>query len=126
MKKWNQQKLIQMTQQQNEFTKTRLDYEKIASNYFEIIEKVRENGDVVPLAFKDVEVAYDGKMMDDLNLPEVTDEIQKQIDSKEQERQIMHIKHFSRSITHEDWFNYLDEEIKTFIEKYPEYSDVII
>ena len=85
MKKWNQQKLIQMTQQQNEFTKTRLDYEKIASNYFEIIEKVRENGDVVPLAFKDVEVAYDGKMMDDLNLPEVTDEIQKQIDSKEQE-----------------------------------------
>ena len=65
--KWDTEKLEEMTKTQNEFTKTKLNYTKIAEKYFEMIEITRKNGDVLPLAFKDVEVAYNGKIKDDLN-----------------------------------------------------------
>jgi hypothetical protein len=91
-----------------------------------MINKTRKNGDIIPLAFKDVEVAYNGKVKDDLKEIEVSDEILSLIEEKEQERQVMHIKHFSRSISHQAWFDFLDQEIKDFINKYTEYEDLII
>ncbi len=126
MTKWETQKLEEMTKTQNDFTKNKLNYVKIAEKYFEMINKARTNGDVIPLAFKDVEVAYDGKISDDLEEVDVSDETLKSIEEKENERQVMHIKHFSRSISHQAWFNYLDEEVNDFIEKYPEYTNMIL
>lgn len=126
MTKWNNDKLEQMTETQNEFTKTKIDYLKLAGLYEEIVLKTYANGDVVPLAFKDVEVTYDGKIMDDIELPDIDEETKNSIDSKEQDRHVMHIKHFSRSISHQAWFDFLDCEVTYFIEKYPEYKDVIL
>lgn len=125
MNKWDIEKLKQMTETQNEFTKTKINYEQLAQKYFEIIEKTHKNGDIIPLAFKDVEIAYKGKIAEDLKLPEIDQELTEQIKEKVQKRQVMNIKHFSRSISHQAWFEYLDEEIKEFIEKYPEYTDII-
>lgn len=126
MMKWDTEKLEEMTKTQNEFTKTKLNYTKIAEKYFEMINKTRKNGDIIPLAFKDVEVAYNGKIKDDLKEIEVSDEIISLIEEKEQKRQVMHIKHFSRSISHQAWFDFLDQEVKEFINKYPEYEDLIL
>ncbi len=126
MTKWETQKLEEMTKTQNEFTKSKLNYVKIAEEYFEMINKARTNGDLIPLAFKDVEVAYNGKIADDFHEIDVSDEALKSIEEKENERQVMHIKHFSRSISHQAWFNYLDEEVENFIEKYPEYSNLLL
>lgn len=126
MSKWNLDKLEQMTESQNEFTKTRIDYVKLASLYEEIVTKTYSNGDVVPLAFKDVEVTYSGKISDDISLPNIDEETKNSIDIKEQDRHVMHIKHFSRSISHQAWFDFLDDEVKVFIEKYPEYKELII
>ena len=126
MTKWNKEKLEEMTQTQNEFTKIKINYKLISEKYFEILEKTYKNGDVVPLAFKDVELAYTGRITDDIKLPEISEDIQKQIDEKEQERKVMHIKHFSRSISHEKWFEFLDEEIRIFIRKYPEYENILL
>ena len=126
MNNWNFDKLKEMTRSQNEFTKTRLDYVKLAELYEEIVVKTYCNGDVVPLAFKDVEVTYEGKIEDDIILPIIDDETRESIDIKEQERHVMHIKHFSRSISHQAWFDFLDDEVKSFIEKYPEYEEVIL
>jgi len=123
---WDTEKLEEMTNTQNEFTKIKLNYTKIAEKYFEMINKTRKNGDIIPLVFKDVEVAYNGKVKDDLKEIEVSDEILSLIEEKEQERQIMHIKHFSRSISHQAWFDFLDQEVKDFINKYTEYEDLII
>lgn len=126
MNKWDNEKLEQMTQTQNEFTKIKLNYVLLAEKYFEIIEKTYENGDLIPLSFKDVEITYKGKINEDITLPEISEETEEQIKEKEQERQVMHIKHFSRSISHQEWFNYLDEEVNNFIENYPEYENIII
>ncbi|RAP48084.1 MAG: hypothetical protein BZ135_01105 [Methanosphaera sp. rholeuAM6] len=126
MNKWDNEKLEQMTQTQNEFTKIKLNYVLLAEKYFEIIEKTYENGDLIPLSFKDVEITYKGKINEDITLPEIREETEEQIKEKEQERQVMHIKHFSRSISHQEWFNYLDEEVNNFIENYPEYENIII
>lgn len=126
MTKWDMEKLEEMTRTQNEFTKIKLDYVKIAENYFEMINNSRINGDLVPLAFKDVEIAYNGKIKDDIQEIEVSDKILSLIEEKEHERQVMHIKHFSRSISHQDWFDYLDQEVKEFVDKYSEYANLII
>ena len=126
MNKWNYEKLEEMTQTQNEFTKTKLNYKYIAENYKEIIRKTHTNGDVIPLAFKDVELTYNGKIQENIKLPTINQKTQEKIEEKENQRQIMHIKHFSRSISHEAWFNFLDEEIKKFTQKYPEYKKVIL
>lgn len=126
MTKWDIQKLESMTETQNEFTKNKLNYVKIAEEYFEMVNKVRLNGDLVPLAFKDVEVAYNAKISEDLEEVPVSDEAASSIEEKENERQVMHIKHFSRSISHQAWFDYLDEEVNDFIVKYPEYEDMIL
>lgn len=126
MTKWDIEKLESMTKTQNEFTKNKLDYVKIAEEYFEMVNKVRLNGDLVPLSFKDVEVAYDGKISDDLEEITIDDEALASIEQKENERQVIHIKHFSRSISHQAWFDYLDGEVNDFVEKYPEYKDLIL
>lgn len=126
MTKWNKEKLEEMTQTQNEFTKIKINYTLLSEKYFEIIEKTYQNGDVMPLAFKDVELAYTGRITDDIRLPEIAEDIQKQIDEKKQKRKVMHIKHFSRSISHEQWFEFLDEEIRDFIKKYPEYEHIML
>lgn len=125
MTKWDMEKLEEMTKTQNEFTKINLDYVKIAENYFEMINNSRINGDVIPLAFKDVEIAYTGKIKEDFKEIEVSEDILSLIEEKEHERQVMHIKHFSRSISHQAWFDFLDQEVKEFIGKYTEYSNLI-
>lgn len=125
MTKWDKEKLEEMTQTQNDFTKIRINYYQLSENYFEIIEKTYQNGDLVPLAFKDVEIAYNGKIYDDIKLSEIDEAVQEQINQKEQERKVMHIKHFSRSISHQSWFEFLDDEIREFIKNYPEYDNVI-
>ena len=126
MTKWDIEKLESMTKTQNEFTKNKLNYVKIAEEYFEMVNKVRLNGDLVPLSFKDVEVAYNGKISDDLEEITIGDEALALIEEKENERQVMHIKHFSRSISHQAWFDYLDGEVNDFVDKYPEYKDLIL
>lgn len=126
MTKWDIEKLESMTKTQNEFTKNKLNYVKIAEEYFEMVNKVRLNGDLVPLSFKDVEVAYNGKISDDLEEITLGDEALALIEEKENERQVMHIKHFSRSISHQAWFDYLDGEVNDFVDKYPEYKDLIL
>jgi len=126
MSKWNKDKLEEMTNTQNEFTKTKLNYLIISQKYFEMINKARENGDLIPLLFKDVEVTYDGKISEDFEEIQVNDEILALIEEKENKRQVMNIKHFSRSISHQQWFDYLDDEVNNFIEKYPEFKDTIL
>ena len=123
MNNWDEDKLKQMTEKQNEFTKTKINYSLLAQKYLEIMEKTHNNGDVLPLAFKDVEIAYKGKITEDIKLPEITSNIQEQINEKEQKRQVMHIKHFSRSISHEAWFKFIDEEVNDFIREFPEFKD---
>ncbi len=126
MSKWNKDKLEEMTNTQNEFTKTKLNYLIISQKYFEMINKARENGDLIPLLFKDVEVTYDGKISEDFEEIQVNDEILALIEEKENKRQVMNIKHFSRSISHQQWFDYLDDEVNNFIEKYHEFKDTIL
>lgn len=125
MTKWDIEKLEEMTKTQNEFTKINLDYVKIAEKYFEMINNSRINGDIIPLAFKDVEIAYNGKIKEDFKEIEVSEDILSLIKEKEHEREVMHIKHFSRSISHQAWFDFLDQEVKEFIGKYTEYSNLI-
>lgn len=120
------EKLKEMTQTQNEFTKIKLDYVKIAENYFEMINNSRMNGDIIPLAFNDVEIAYNGNIKEDLEEVEVSEKALSLIQEKEHERQVMHIKHFSRSISHQAWFDYLDKDVIQFIDKYPQYKEFII
>ena len=126
MSKWDEEKLEQMTKKQNEYTKSQINYEILAQKYSEIMEKLHINGDVMPLAFKDVETAYKGKITEDMTLPPIEGKLQEQVRQKEQEREIMHIKHFSRSISHQAWFDFIDKEIEQFIEKYPEFDEIII
>lgn len=126
MNKWNMEKLEEMKETQNPYIKTKLNYPIIAQKYEEIIQKLTENGDAIPLALKDVETTYNGKIDEDIKQPEINIKIQKKLEENQQKQQIMHIKHFSRGISHETWYKYLEDEITTFIKKYPEYSEIIL
>ena len=92
----------------------------------EIVITTRKNGDVIPLEFDDVKVAYKGNPLNDINLPEIPEEYKQQYNQLEKNRKVMHIKHFSRDLSHEEWFNFIDNEVFDFIEKYPQFSDIII
>jgi len=126
MKEWNYEKLEQMTQQENEFVQIRLNYRYIAENYEEMFLKTYENGDLKPTMFEDVNIAYPGKAENDIKIPEVDQTITDKIKDKKQKRKMVEIKHFSRDLNHEAWFNHLEDEVKEFIEKYPEYENVIL
>lgn len=125
MKEWNYDKLDEMTKKGSKFTKIDLDYRIIADNFEEIAVIAHKNGDVIPLEFDDVKLAYTGNPVDDVDLPEVSQELLDKIDELENHRKVMHIKHFARDITHDDWLDFIDNEVLEFIEKYPQFSDVV-
>lgn len=124
--KWDYEKLDKMTNEGNEFTNIKLNYRAIANYYEEIVITTRKNGDVIPLEFDDVKVAYKGNPLNDITLPEIPEEYKQQYNQLEKNRKVMHIKHFSRDLSHEEWFNFIDNEVFDFIEKYPQFSDIII
>ena len=125
MNKWDENKLEEMTKQGAEFSRHKLDYIYISQNFDKILEKVTLSGDVLPLEFLDIDVAYNGSIKEDYIKPEVSEDIKKMIEEKEANQKVMHLKHFSRSITHEAWFDFIDGEVDEFIEKYPEFISII-
>ena len=127
MTKWNYEKLDKMTKEGSKFSKLTLNYRVIADNFQEIMIKTRQNSDVLPLEFEDVFIAYENKNpIDDMVLPEISKELEEKISEKENNQKIMHIKHFSRNISHQQWFDFIDQEVLDFVEKYPEFSDIIL
>ena len=126
MSKWNYEKLEEMTNTDNNYIKFKLNYAYIADNYEDMLIKTYRDGNLTPTLFKDVELAYDGKVSKDIQLPEIDDETKSSIDEKSRTRKLAELKHFSRDMTHDDWFKHLEEEVYDFIEKYPEYKNVII
>ncbi|RAP45434.1 hypothetical protein [uncultured Methanosphaera sp.] len=127
MTKWNYEKLDKMTKEGSKFSKLTLNYRVIADNFQEIMIKTRQNGDVLPLEFEDVFIAYENKNpIEDMVLPEISKELEEKISEKENNQKIMHIKHFSRNISHQQWFDFIDQEVLDFVEKYPEFSDIIL
>ena len=127
MTKWNYEKLDKMTKEGSKFSKLTLNYRVIADNFQEIMIKTRQTGDVLPLEFEDVFIAYENKNpIDDMVLPEISKELEEKISEKENNQKIMHIKHFSRNISHQQWFDFIDQEVLDFVEKYPEFSDIIL
>lgn len=126
MSKWNYEKLEEMTNTDNNYIKFKLNYAYIADNYEDMLIKTYRDGNLTPTLFKDVELTYDGKVSKDIQLPEIDDETKSSIDEKSRTRKLAELKHFSRDMTHDDWFKHLEEEVYDFIEKYPEYKNVII
>lgn len=51
-----------------------------------------------------------------MNLPEIPEEFIEQYNQLENNRKVMHIKHFSRDISHEAWFDFISNEVLDFIE----------
>lgn len=125
MTKWNIAKLEEMTNTENNYISIKLNYVYIAKNYEKILIDTYSNGDLTPTLFDDVELAYDGKILNDIELPKISDDVKNSIDEKKRQRKIVELKHFSRDLTHDDWFKHLEEEMDEFIEKYPEYKEVI-
>lgn len=115
-----------MTNEKSEFVNIQLNYTYIAENYEEIYIKTYKNGDILPTMFDDVNLAYPGTPVNDITLPEVDDEVNDLIRQKKLARRQVEIKHFSRSISHEAWFEHLEKEVEEFVEKYPEYRECII
>ena len=123
--KWNYEKLERMTQEGNKYTKVKLDYITLAKYYEQIVLITRKNGEVIPLLFDDVRLAYNGNPLDDMNLPEIPEEFIEQYNQLENNRKVMHIKHFSRDISHEAGFDFISNEVLDFIEKYPQFKKII-
>ncbi|WP_455645526.1 hypothetical protein [Methanosphaera sp.] len=126
MTKWNYEKLDKMTEERAEFSSISLNYRYIADNFEEIAITTYSNGDVIPLEFDDIKTAYDGNPLDDIVLPEISEQLLDKYNDLENVRQVMHIKHFARSINLATWIDFIDGEVKTFVEKYPQFSDVIL
>lgn len=122
---WNYEKLKQMNNQEIEYTKIKLDYMKLAEKIEEILIITRKNGDVIPLVFDDVKLAYNGNLLSDLNLPKIPDEYLDKYNQLDNNRKVMHLKHFSRDISHDAWFDFLDKEVNDFIKKYPQFKNII-
>lgn len=125
MKEWHVKKLEDMTQQENDFVNIRLNYVYIAENYEEIFIDTYKNGDLMPTMFEDVNNAYPGNPENDIKLPEIDEKVKIDIKEKRQERKIVEIKHFSRNLNHDAWFRHLEDEVREFIRKYPQYEKVI-
>ncbi|RAP54494.1 MAG: hypothetical protein BZ137_01895 [Methanosphaera sp. rholeuAM130] len=125
MNKWNYEKLEEMTNTDNDYIEMKLNYTYIANNYEDILIKTYADGNITPTLFNDVELAYEGKILNDIQLPQITDELKNSIDEKRRARKVVELKHFSRDMTHKDWFKHLEDEVREFIEKYPEFKDVI-
>ena len=125
MNNWNYDKLEQMNNAENEFTSIKLNYVFIAENFEEMYNLSRKNADLMPLEFDDVKLAYDGDIFKDIDIVEVSDEVENILCEKERERNVVHIKHFSRDLSHEDWFKFIDDEVLNFIKKYPQFEDAL-
>ncbi len=125
MIKWNYDKLDQMNQYDNECSNIKLDYKVLADKIEEIVPMLKKNGEIIPLEFEDLNVACSGNLFDNIDTPEISDEIKEKINQKERERKIMSLKHFSRDISHEEWYGFLDQEVIDFVEKYPQFSNIM-
>ncbi len=125
MSKWNYERLDQMTNQKNDFSSISIDYRKLADYLEEMISIATENSDLIPLEFEDVKLAYDGDPFEDFAIENIDLQIQEKLDQKNNERKVMKIKYLSKDISHNDWANFIDNEVLEFIEKYPQYKDEI-
>ncbi|OED29718.1 hypothetical protein [Methanosphaera sp. WGK6] len=126
MTKWNYEKLDKMTKERAEFSSIHLNYRYIADNFEEIAIATYSRGDVIPLEFNDIKTAYDGDPLDDIILPEISEQLLDKFNNLENIRHVMHIKHFARSINLATWIDFIDGEVKTFVKNYPQFSKVII
>lgn len=122
---WKYDRLDQMTKQSNEYTRINLNYRFIADNFEDIIITAHNNGELIPSAFEDVKIACDTDPFSQITLPDISADINDNIQNKKRQRKLMEIKHTSRDITHEDWFNYLDKEVVEFVDNFPQFKDVI-
>lgn len=120
---WDYDKLRAMNDEDNPFIENRLDYVYIAENLEKIVQTSYSRGYPVPLEFMDVKTACSSDPFDEITLPEIADDLKENIEKLEHERQVMHIKHFSRSISHEAWFKFIDDEVNVFIREFPEFKD---
>lgn len=125
MKQWDFNKLEQMSEMDNEYTSIRLNYVYIADNFEEIVKVSSSGADLVPLMFEDVKVAYPGDPLDDVDVVRGS-ETEEVLAEKARQRNVVHIKHFSRGMSHEDWFKFLEDEVLEFLERYPEFSDALL
>lgn len=126
MKKWDSNKLEEMNNSKNEYTNIQLNYRWIAENYEDIVLTLYNNSDLIPLMFDDVKIAYPGNPLDDVDLSSIDGDLKQIIQDKQRERKTVHIKHFSRNMSHEAWFNFLEGEVKDFVDKYPQFGDVLL
>ena len=126
MIEWNIERLNEMTQMTPEFTKTNINFNYLAENLEEIVTTLHNNGDVLPLQFEDVKVACQNDPFKQIDLPEISESLQQQINEKQQKQKLINIKHISRAISHEEWFDFVDEEVLEFVKKYPQFKDVLI
>ncbi|MBE6494017.1 MAG: hypothetical protein E7Z84_05350 [Methanosphaera stadtmanae] len=126
MVNWKYDRLDEMTKQSNEFTSVNLNYRFIADNFEDIVITTHNNGELIPSAFEDVKIACDNDPFSEIELPEISTDISDNINDKKRQRKLMEIKHTSRDITHKDWFNYLDNEVIEFVDKFPQFKNVII
>lgn len=122
---WNYEKLENMTEKCGEYNSICIDYTILAENFEQIALTLHENGEIIPLQFQDLNIACKGDLFKQINLPEIKEELITQKEEQEKIRNQMKIKHFARDLSHEEWFEFIDNEVLDFIEKYPEYAIII-
>ncbi|PAV06844.1 hypothetical protein [Methanosphaera cuniculi] len=123
---WNYEKLESMTEKSSTYNSITIDYKILAENFEEIVVLLHTNGETIPLEFEDLNVACKGNMYDKIELPNIAEECKQKRQQLEEERNHMKLKHFSRDISHEEWFEFIDKEVLEFIKKYPQYEKIII
>lgn len=126
MSKWNYERLEEMTNTDNDYINIKLNYTYIADNYEDMLIKTYTDGNLTPTLFDDVKLAYDGKILNDIQLPQIDENLKNTLDEKKRARKVVELKHFSRDMSHDSWFKHLEDEVCEFIEKYPEFKEVII
>ncbi len=123
---WQYDRLDEMTKQGSTLNNIKLNYRVIADNFEEIVITARNNGELVPIEFEDVKSGCDGDPLSEIKLSDISPEIAENIQDKLRQRKLMEVKHISRGISHTEWFNYLDQEVIDFVNKFPQFKDVII
>lgn len=123
---WNYEKLESMTQKSSTYNNITIDYKVLAENFEEIVVLLHKEGMPVPLEFEDLNIACKGNMYNEIELPDIAKECKEKREELEKVRNMMKLKHFSRDISHEEWFEFIDQEVIEFIEKYPQYEKILI
>ena len=123
---WNYDRLDKMTEQGSRLNKIKLDYRFIADNYEDIVVTAHCNGELVPIEFEDVKSCCKGNPLSQIELPDISPEIAEMIKDKSRKRKLVEVKHIARGMRHFEWFDYLDQEVVDFVNKFPQFKDALI